>query len=79
MTVFDRLERRFGWLAFPGFLRYYALFNVLVFVLQIIRPDIGHFFEFDRAKIFSREFWRVATMFFVGSQFGTFIPVSAFC
>jgi hypothetical protein len=76
MTVFDRLERRFGWLAFPGFLRYYALFHVLVFVLQIIRPDIGQLFEFDRAKIFSGEIWRVATMFFAGSQFGTFNPVS---
>jgi hypothetical protein len=76
MTVFDRLERRFGWLAFPGFLRYYALFHVLVFVLQIIRPDIGQLFEFDRAKIFSGEVWRVATMFFAGSQFGTFNPVS---
>lgn len=70
MTIFDRLERRFGWLAFPGFLRYYALFHVLVFVLQIIRPDIGQLLEFDRAKIFSGEIWRVATMFFANSEFG---------
>ena len=72
MTFFDRLERRCGWLAFPGFLRYYALFHVLVYVLQLIRPDIREIFEFDRAKIFSGEIWRVATMFFAGSQFGTF-------
>lgn len=70
MTVFDRLERRFGWLAFPGFLRYYALFHVLVFVLQYIRPDVGQLFEFDRAKILSGEVWRVATLFFAGSEFG---------
>ena len=76
MTIFDRLERRCGWLAFPGFLRYYALFHVLVYILQIIRPDIGQLFAFDRAKIFSGEVWRVATMFFAGSQFGTFNPVS---
>jgi hypothetical protein len=69
MSFFDRLERRAPWLAFPGFLRYYALFHVLVFVLQIIRPDIGQLFEFDRAKILSGEVWRVATMFFAGSQF----------
>jgi hypothetical protein len=70
MTLFDRLERRWGWLAFPGFLRYYALFHVLVFVLQLIRPDIGEILEFDRAKIFSGEIWRVATMFFANSEFG---------
>lgn len=70
MTVFDRLERRFGWLAFPGFLRYYALLQILVFVLQLVRPDIGEILAFDRAKIFSGEIWRVATMFFSNSQFG---------
>ncbi|MES2923063.1 MAG: hypothetical protein V4819_16020 [Verrucomicrobiota bacterium] len=70
MTLFDRLERRCGWLAFPGFLRYYALFHVLVFVLQLIRPDIGQVLEFDREKIFSGEIWRVATMFFANSEFG---------
>lgn len=71
MSFFDRMERRFPWLAFPGFLRYYALFHVLVFVLQFIRPDIGQLLEFDRAKIFSGEVWRVATMFFADSQFGS--------
>ena len=70
MSFFDRLERRFGWLAFPGFLRYYALFHVLVFVLQLIRPDIGQALEFDRAKILSGEVWRVVTVFFANSQFG---------
>lgn len=70
MTFFDRLERRVGGLAFPGFLRYYALFHVLVFVLQYIRPDIGDLFEFDRGKILAGEVWRVGTMFFAESQFG---------
>jgi hypothetical protein len=70
MTFFDRLERRAGWLAFPGFLRYYALFHVLVFVLQLIRPDIGQLLEFDRDKILAGEVWRVATQFFAQSQFG---------
>lgn len=70
MTVLDRLERRWGWLAFPGFLRYYALFHVLVFILQLVRPDIGEMLEFDRAKIFSGEVWRIATLFFANSEFG---------
>lgn len=63
-------------MAFPGFLRYYALMHVLVFVLQIFRPDIGQILEFDRAKIFSGEVWRIATMFFASSEFGTISPVS---
>lgn len=70
MTFIDRLERRFGWLAFPGFLRYYALFHILVFVLQLFAPDIGAALAFDRAKIFSGEIWRVVTMFFANPQFG---------
>ena len=70
MTFFDRLERRIGWISFPGFLRYYALFHVLVFVLQFIRPDIGLLLQFDKDRIFSGEIWRVATMFFAVSNFG---------
>ncbi len=76
MSIFDRLERRCGWLAFPGFLRYYALFHILVYVLQIIRPGIGELLEFDRAKIFSGEVWRIATMFFASSHFGAFSPMT---
>ena len=68
MTFFDRLERRLGWVSFPGFLRFYALFHVLVFVLRFIRPDIGLLLEFDRAKIMSGEIWRVATFFFAGGS-----------
>jgi membrane associated rhomboid family serine protease len=70
MSYFDRLERRWRWLAFPGFLRFYALFHVLVFVLQLLRPDIQQLLEFDKAKIFSGEVWRVGTMFFANSEFG---------
>lgn len=70
MSFFDRSERRWGWLAFPGFLRFYALFHVLVFVLQLVRPDMGELLQFDKAKIFSGEVWRVATMFFANSDFG---------
>lgn len=69
MSFFDRLERRCGWLAFPGFLRYYALFHVLIFVLQIFKPEIGQMFRFDRERVLEGEVWRVATMFFAESQF----------
>lgn len=76
MTAFDRLENRFGSLAFPGLLRYYALFHVLVYILQVIRPEVAEVFAFDREKIFSGEVWRVVTMFFAGSMFGKFTPLT---
>ena len=67
MTSLDQLERRFGWLAFPGFLRFYAMLHALVYILQIVRPDIGILLEFDRTKIFSGEVWRVVTFLFSSS------------
>lgn len=76
MTSLDQWERRFGWLSFPGFLRYYAILHVLVFVLQIFRPGIGSMMDFDLAKILSGEVWRLATCFFAASQFGTLSPLS---
>lgn len=70
MISLDRMERRCGWLSFPGFLRYYALMHALVYVLQAFRPDIGELLEFDRARILSGEVWRVVTFLFSSSGFG---------
>jgi len=70
MVFLDRMERRFGWLAFPGLLRYYALFQVLVFGLQIFRPGVGELLEFDRSKILAGEVWRVVTFLFASTGFG---------
>jgi hypothetical protein len=69
MMSIGSLERRFGWLAFPGFLRYYALMHALVYVLQVFRTDIGALLEFDRARILSGEVWRVVTFLFSSSGF----------
>ncbi len=67
MTLMDRLERRFGRLSFPGFLRYYALFHLMVYSMQIFRPDIGQLLDFDRSKIMSGEVWRMVTFLFASS------------
>ena len=76
MSFIDRLERRFGWLAFPGFLRYYAILHLMVFALQIFRPDISEILEFDRDKILAGEVWRVVTLFFANSAFGRISPIT---
>ncbi len=70
MEILDKWERKLGWMSFPGLLRYYALFHVLVFLLQIVNPYIGTVLEFDRAKIMQGEVWRVVTFLFADSAFG---------
>jgi hypothetical protein len=76
MMSFSSWERRVGWLAFPGLLRHLALLHVLVFVIQIFRPDIGEVFDFDRTKILSGEAWRLITGFFAFSNFGGPTPLN---
>lgn len=75
MQFLDRLERRCGWLAFPGFLRFYALFHVAVYALQIFRPNLGALLEFDTQKILAGEVWRVVTFLFATSGSGGVAPV----
>lgn len=62
-------ERRFGWLSFPGFLRFYVLMHALVYVSQLVRPGIGYLLEFDRELILSGQVWRVGTFLFASSGF----------
>lgn len=69
MISFDQLERRFGWLSFPGFLRFYVLMHALVYVLQIVQPDIGFILDFDKEKVLSGEVWRLVTFLFSSSGF----------
>lgn len=64
MNLLNRLERRVGWMAFPGFLRYYAILHVLVYMMQLVRPDIGVLLEFDYGRIMSGEVWRLVTFLF---------------
>jgi hypothetical protein len=61
------MERRFGRLSFPGFLRYYAMFHLVVYSLQLIRPDIGSLLDFDRGRILAGEVWRLVTFLFASS------------
>ena len=70
MLFLDKWERKFGWLSFPGLLRYYALFHVMVYLLQILNPAIGAQLDLDRDKIMSGEVWRVVTFLFAPSGYG---------
>ncbi len=72
MEFLNKWERKLGWMSFPGLLRYYALFHVLVFLLQIVNPgmDIGTILVFDKARIMQGEVWRLVTFLFADSGFG---------
>jgi hypothetical protein len=70
MPWLDKLERRAGWLAFPGLFRFYVLFGALVHVLSWIQPDLEMLLDFDRSKIFSGEVWRLATFLFATDAVG---------
>jgi hypothetical protein len=70
MRFLDRFEKKLGWLSFPGLLRYYALFHVMVFLSQFINEGIGAMLEFDREKILAGEVWRVVTFLFASSGSG---------
>ncbi|MBC8126300.1 MAG: hypothetical protein H8M99_04025 [Gloeobacteraceae cyanobacterium ES-bin-144] len=77
MISMGQLERRVGWLAFPGFLRYYAILHALVYVLQLIRPQIGSLLDFDRGLILSGQVWRVVTFLFASSGSSGVTPLGA--
>jgi hypothetical protein len=67
MDFLNKFERHMGWLAFPGFLRYYAIFHALTFGLQFFRPGLKELLEFDRNLILSGEVWRAVTFLFASS------------
>ena len=64
MEFLDKWEKKLGWMSFPGLLRYYALFHVMVFLLQMVNPGIGFVLDFDLEKILHGEVWRVVTFLF---------------
>lgn len=79
MPMLDRMERKLGWLTFPGLFRFYMLLVVLTFSLSWIRPDLGMFLEFDRAKILSGQIWRLVTFLVAPYGYGGFsIPTVIF-
>lgn len=70
MVFSNNFERRFGWLSFPGFLRYYAIFDALVYLLTVFRPGIGHVLVLDWDLVMKGEVWRIVTGIFATSGFG---------
>ena len=74
MAWMDKLERRLGFIAIPGLLRYVAALTALVFVLYKIDPRYLTYIDLDVEQIFQGQVWRLITYIFI-PQLGSLLPV----
>ncbi|MDQ2867535.1 MAG: rhomboid family intramembrane serine protease [Verrucomicrobiota bacterium] len=74
MTFLDKLERRVGFIAVPGLLRYVAALTALTFILYKFQPTFLQFVDLDRAAILRGEVWRLVTYIFIPAL-GSLLPV----
>jgi hypothetical protein len=72
----DSIERRLGWLSFPGLFKYLTFLGVIAFACQWVRPDIGFLLDFDHEGVFKRgEVWRIFTFIMAPMGNGGFSAV----
>ncbi len=74
MTWLDKLERRFGFLAVPGLLRYIGFLTALVFVLEKVNPGYLNLLQLDRSAVMRGEVWRLVTYIFI-PQMSSMLPL----
>lgn len=73
MSAMDKLERRLGFLAVPGLLRYVAALTALVFILYKIDPHYLPLIDLNVDSIRHGQVWRLITYIFV-PQIGSLLP-----
>jgi hypothetical protein len=73
MSFLDKLERRFGFIALPGLLRYVGILTALVFVLYKLDPSYLRLIDLDPGAIGRGQVWRLVTYLFV-PQLGSLLP-----
>src|SRR5438874_11091171 len=74
MTWLDKLERRIGFLAIPGLLRYVGFLTALVFVLEKVNPGYIRLLDLDPVAVMHGEFWRLITYIFM-PQLASMLPL----
>src|ERR1041384_1421124 len=74
MTFLDKLERRLGFIAIPGLLRYIAAFSALVFILYKMDPHYLRLIDLDPNAVLRGQVWRLVTYIFV-PQLGNLLPL----
>jgi hypothetical protein len=65
MSFLDNLERRFGFIAIPGLLRYVAILSALAFLLYKLDPSFFQLINLEPALVFRGQVWRVVTYIFI--------------
>src|SRR5207237_10166716 len=65
MTWLDKIERRIGFLAVPGLLRYVGFLTALVFVLEKVNPGYLRLLDLDAVAVMHGEVWRLITYIFI--------------
>ncbi|HXA08508.1 MAG TPA: hypothetical protein VNW28_00915 [Chthoniobacterales bacterium] len=70
MKLLDSLERRFGWLAFPGLIRVVVALTALVYLLTFLNPNFLSVLTLDPARIMQGEVWRLVTYIFIPRSIG---------
>jgi membrane associated rhomboid family serine protease len=73
MSWSDKVERRFGFLAVPGLLRYVGGLTALVFILYKINPNYLALIDLDPRAVAQGEWWRLVTYIFIPGL-GSLIP-----
>jgi len=73
MTWLDKLEKRFGFLAVPGLLRYVAALSAVVFLLYKWDPSYLRLIDLDATAVRHGQLWRLVTYIFI-PQLGSLIP-----
>src|SRR5215212_7177375 len=72
MTWTDRLERRIGFIAVPGLLRYVAALTALVFVLYKIDRSYLTLIDLNVEQVRHGQVWRLITYLFIPQLGGLF-------
>jgi integral membrane protein DUF1751 len=73
MPWLDKLERRLGFIAIPGLLRYVAALTAVVFLLYKWDPRYFALIDLDPNAVLHGEIWRLVTYIFI-PQLGSLIP-----
>ncbi|MGI8956084.1 MAG: rhomboid family intramembrane serine protease [Chthoniobacterales bacterium] len=65
MSFLDLLERRLGWIAIPGLIRFVVALTALVYLLTFVNPQFVGLLQLDPARIMHGEVWRLVTYIFI--------------
>jgi hypothetical protein len=76
MSWLDKLERRLGFIAIPGLLRYVAAFMALVFILYKWDPHFLETLSLEPGLVLQGQVWRLITYIFIPQIGGGFLVFS---